>query len=161
MNKAIFLDRDGIINFDEGYVTHVSKFHILPDVFETLRQFQEKGYILIIITNQGGISRKLYTQENLEEIHVFLLGEFQKHNIKIADIYYCIHHPLSDSGKCICRKPDSSMLERAIARFDIDPKKSYFIGDKDTDMQAGEKSGIKGIHMETNTSLKNTLSQIT
>lgn len=154
MNKAVFLDRDGIINFDEGYVTRLQDFHILPDVFDVVKQFQERNYLLIIISNQGGISRKLYKQEDVEEIHDFLLKEFKKYGITIAEIYYCMHHPLSDSGKCICRKPDSLMIEKAIARFHIDPSKSYFIGDKETDMQAAEKAGVKGLQMETNASLK-------
>ena len=160
LNKAIFLDRDGIINFDEGYVTSLKDFRILPGVFETVKQFQDKGYLLIIISNQGGVSRKLYKQENVEEIHEHLLNEFQKYGIKISEIYYCIHHPLSDSGKCICRKPDSLMLEKAIARFNVDKSKSYFIGDKDTDMQAAEKAGVIGVQMETNASLKNVLFKI-
>ena len=160
MNKAIFLDRDGIINFDEGYVTKLSDFHILTDVFEVLQQFQSLGYLFIIISNQGGISRKLYTKDNVEEIHHYLLGELKKQGIKIAEIYYCVHHPLSESGNCICRKPDSLMLEKAIARFNINPTKSYFIGDKETDMQAGAKAGLKGIYLEANTSLKTIYAEI-
>lgn len=154
MNKAIFLDRDGVINFDQGYVTCLKDFQILPDVFEVLRQFQEQDFMLIIISNQGGISRKLYSQANVEEIHGYLVKELKKHNINISEIYYCIHHPLSDSGKCICRKPDSLMLEKAIARFNVNRSKSYFIGDKETDMQAAEKAGITGILTEANKSLK-------
>jgi D-glycero-D-manno-heptose 1,7-bisphosphate phosphatase len=100
----------------------------------------------------------LYTQENVEEIHAYLLNEFKKNNIAISEIYYCVHHP--DVSRCICRKPDSLFVEKALARFEIDPAQSYFIGDKDRDVEAAAKGGVKGILVPSNTSLKTILNQI-
>ena len=147
------MDRDGVINFEKGYITSVSDFKILPDVFEVLREFQQNGYLLIVITNQGGISKKLFTEKGLEEMNGYLVSELQKRQIQLTEIYYCIHHPDSDSGDCICRKPGSLMIEKAMARFNVDPKRSFFIGDKETDMQAAERAGVAGIRIPTNSSL--------
>ncbi len=158
MNKAVFLDRDGIINRERGYTFRLEDFEILPDVMEVLTEFQNRGYILIIVSNQSGVAKELYEQKDVEVLHKYLLGEFHKENIKITEIYYCIHHP--DTTKCICRKPDSLFIEKSLARFDINPAKSFFIGDKDRDIQAGEKAGVKSIFVEANTPLKPLLNVI-
>ncbi len=158
MNKAIFLDRDGVINVERGYTHRLKDFVILPDLIEVLQLFQQKGYLLIIISNQSGIAKELYKQEEVEVLHDYLLNEFKKNKITISEIYYCVHHP--DIGRCICRKPDSLFVEKGLARFNIDAKKSYFIGDKDRDIQAAEKAGVKGILIEANISLKTILDQI-
>jgi D-glycero-D-manno-heptose 1,7-bisphosphate phosphatase len=158
MNKAIFLDRDGIINTERGYTHRLEDFILLPDLMESLQFLQRKGYLFIIVTNQSGIAKELYTQENVEEIHAYLLNEFKKNNIAISEIYYCVHHP--DVSRCICRKPDSLFVEKALARFEIDPAQSYFIGDKDRDVEAAAKGGVKGILVPSNTSLKTILNQI-
>jgi len=152
VNKAIFLDRDGVINFERGFTFKLEDFKILPDVFEVLKRFQAKGYLLIVISNQSGIGKNLYTQDDVEVLHKYLLNELKKNKIQLQEVYYCVHHP--DSGKCLCRKPDALFVEKAIARFNIDPLKSYFIGDKERDVEAGEKCGVKGILIEANSSLK-------
>lgn len=158
MNKAIFLDRDGVINVERGYTHRLEDFVILPDLIEVLQLLQRRGYLLIIITNQSGIAKELYTQEDVEQIHVHLLEEFKKNNINISEIYYCVHHP--DVSRCICRKPDSLFVEKGLARFQIDPGKSYFIGDKERDVEAATKGGVKGIQIPSNSSLKTILDQI-
>jgi len=158
MNKAIFLDRDGVINVERGYTHRLEDFVILPDLIEVLQLFQQKGYLLIIVSNQSGIAKKLYTQKDVEVLHAYLLGELTKNNIRLSEVYYCVHHP--DVSKCICRKPDSLFVEKGLARFNIDPKKSYFIGDKERDTEAAEKAGVKGILIEANISLKTILNQI-
>lgn len=152
MNKAVFLDRDGVINFERGFTYRLEDFKILPDVFEMLRKWQDKGYLLVVASNQSGIAKELYKQEDVEMLHEYLLNELRKNKIVISEIYYCVHHP--DVSKCICRKPDSLMVEKAAARFNIDVKKSFFIGDKDRDVEAAEKAGVKGILIEANSSLK-------
>ncbi len=158
MNKAIFLDRDGIINVERGYTHRLEDFQILPGVMEVLREWQAKGYMFCIVSNQSGIGKSLYTQENVETIHAFLMKEFEKEKVKISEVYYCVHHP--DTGRCICRKPDSLFLEKGMARFNIDPSKSFFIGDKDRDVQAGQKAGVTSILVEANSPLKNILNLI-
>lgn len=158
MNKAIFLDRDGIINEEHGYTYRLEDFVILPDLIEVLQLLQEQGFLLIIVTNQSGIAKKLYKQEDVEVVHEYLLKQFEANNITISEVYYCVHHP--DVSRCICRKPDSLFVEKALSRFNIDPSKSYFIGDKERDAQAGEKAGVHGIQVESNSSLKLILDQL-
>ncbi|MCE3278139.1 MAG: histidinol-phosphate phosphatase family protein [Bacteroidetes bacterium] len=152
MNKAIFLDRDGVINVERGYIHRLEDFVILPDLVENLQMYLAKGYLLLVVSNQSGIAKGLYTQAEVETIHSFLTNELTKSNIHLSEIYYCIHHP--DVSKCICRKPDSLFVEKALARFNIDPSKSYFIGDKERDVEAAEKAGVKGILIEANSPLK-------
>ncbi len=158
MNKAIFLDRDGVINTERGYTHRLEDFVILPDLMETLQEFIRRGYLLIVVTNQSGIAKELYKQGDVEILHSFLKQELAKNNISLSEVYYCMHHP--DVGNCICRKPNSLFVEKALARFNIDPSKSYFIGDKERDVEAGEKAGVKGILIEANSSLKLLLDQI-
>jgi len=152
MNKAILLDRDGVINRERNdYTFQIEDFEILPDIFEALRLLQKAGYLLIIISNQSGIGRGLFTIEDTEKMHAYLLEKLNEQNIRIEEIYYCVHHP--ETGSCLCRKPDSLNVEKALARFNIDPALSYFIGDKERDTLAGEKVGVKGILIESNSSL--------
>ena len=158
MNKAIFLDRDGVINFERGYTHRLEDFVILPDLIEVLQILKQKGYLLIVISNQSGIAKGLYLQSETELLHTYLKEELSKNNVFLDEIYYCIHHP--DVSKCICRKPDSLFVEKALARFNIDPSQSYFIGDKERDTESGEKAGVKGILIEANISLKTILNQI-
>jgi D-glycero-D-manno-heptose 1,7-bisphosphate phosphatase len=159
MNKAVFLDRDGVLNREmNDYVWKVNEFEILPDVAPALQKLIKKGYKLIVITNQGGIGKDLFTREDVEKVHKYLRDIMSKEGIHFEEIYYCSHHPVS--GTCICRKPDSLLVEKALARFNIDPSKSYFIGDKERDVLAGKKAGVKGILIEENTSLLEAIKQI-
>jgi len=152
MNKAVLLDRDGVINRERNdYTFRMEDFEILPDVVEALKLLQKAGYLLIIISNQSGIGRGLFKIEDTEKLHAGLLKELKKEKIHIEEIYYCVHHP--ETGSCLCRKPDSLHVEKALARFNIDPSVSFFVGDKERDTLAGEKVGVKGILMESNTSL--------
>ena len=149
MNKAIFFDRDGVINFDPGdYTYQLDEFKINDGIIENLKRLVETGYLLIIITNQGGIAKQIYSHDNVEKIHEYLANELKKSGIELTEIYYCPHH--SDVEKCLCRKPGSLFIEKAIARFNIDPKKSYMIGDKMRDVEAAENAGIKGIKVDLN-----------
>lgn len=152
MNKAVFLDRDGVINVERGYTHRLEDFIILPDLIESLQEFLKRGYLLVVVSNQSGIAKNLYKQEEVEVLHDYLKGVLKQYNIQLSEIYYCVHHP--DVSKCICRKPDSLFVEKALARFDIDATKSFFIGDKERDVEAAEKAGVKGILIEANSSLK-------
>ncbi len=148
--KALFLDRDGVINHDPGdYTKSLQEFTILPLVFDRLKHWQDLGYLLIIITNQGGIAKKLYTETTLLEIHLHFVNECASNGIKITEIYYCPHHPVT--GKCLCRKPESILIEKAVARFNIDPSLSFFIGDKDRDVVCGTSAGVTSILIPINT----------
>src|SRR5438552_18020881 len=104
MNKAIFLDRDGVINVERGYTHRLEDFVILPDVMEVLRQLQASGFLLVVISNQSGIGKDLYKQADVEIIHQVMQNEMTKAGVKLSESYYCVHHP--DSCRYICRKPD-------------------------------------------------------
>lgn len=158
MNKAVFLDRDGVINKEIGFVFRVEDFVLNGDIIESLKKLQSAGFIFIVVTNQSGIAKELYTQEDVEKVHKHMLSLLKENGITISEIYYCPHH--SDVEPCICRKPGSGMLEKAIARFNIDVSKSFLIGDKERDIQAAEKAGVKGILIESDSPLKNVLKQI-
>jgi D-glycero-D-manno-heptose 1,7-bisphosphate phosphatase len=153
MNKAVFLDRDGVINRKGSgyYVFRVKEFFFNKGVKEALKYFLSKGYLLIIITNQGGVARGIFTLSHLEKLHNFMIQELNEFNIEITDIYYCPHHP--DVSPCLCRKPGTLLFEQAITKYHIDPKASFMIGDSDIDIQAAEKMGIKGILIPTNGNL--------
>jgi D-glycero-D-manno-heptose 1,7-bisphosphate phosphatase len=151
-NKAIFLDRDGVINVERGYTHRLEDFVILEDVMLTLAQLQAKGFLLIIISNQGGIGRGLYTKNDVEILHQYLVNELKNNDIVLSEIYYCPHYP--DDSNCICRKPNSLMIEKAMARFGIDAQSSYFIGDKERDTDAALKAGVNAVQIKANSSLK-------
>lgn len=159
MNKVVFLDRDGVINFEPGdYTYKAAKFKINDGLFEALLTLKNKGYQFIVITNQGGIAKGIYTHNDVEVIHNYMKKLFKQVNIELLDIYYCPHHALIE--KCICRKPDSLLLEKAIARYQVDISKSYFIGDSRRDTLAAEKIGLTAIQISTNSPIINYLKQI-
>ena len=159
MNRVVFLDRDGVINFEPGVYTYeVEKFKIIDGLFESLKILQEKGYNFIVITNQGGISKQIYNHSDVKSVHLYMKACFEEAGIDLLDVYYCPHHAVNE--KCICRKPDSLMLEKAMARYNVDKKNSYFIGDSRRDALAAEKAGVIGIQIKVNDSLKNYINQI-
>jgi D-glycero-D-manno-heptose 1,7-bisphosphate phosphatase len=151
-SSALFLDRDGVINHDPGdYTMSVDEFIILPTVIEALFLAQEKGYKIIIITNQGGIAKGLYNKETVELMHQKLHEECQKKGISISGIFYSPHHP--DFGNSLTRKPERLLMERAIALHSIDVTTSTMIGDRERDIQCAASVGVKGILIPTNAPL--------
>jgi D-glycero-D-manno-heptose 1,7-bisphosphate phosphatase len=149
LNKAVFLDRDGVLNRELGdYVCKLEDFYVLEHNFAPLKQLQDRGYILIVITNQGGVAKGWYSEDTLAQMHGHLKETYAANGIHLTEIYYCRHHPLHN-GKCMCRKPGSLMLEKAIARFNVDKTKSYFIGDRERDVIAGEAAGVTGILIDS------------
>lgn len=151
MNKCIFLDRDGIINREQHYVYRIADFHFNNDIFAALKNFQKKKYLIIVITNQSGIAKNVYTHNDVEKLHQFMIGKFRENEIEITDVFYCPHH--DEIGKCLCRKPNSLMIEKAIAKYNIDASESYLIGDKERDIIAAEKAGVKGILVQPDESI--------
>lgn len=151
-NKAVFLDRDGVLNKERGEYTYKSRdFEWVPDSIEALKILSDNGFLLIIISNQGGISKKLYSKTDVMSIEKSITVPLEKEGIQILDSYYCPHH--SAIEKCLCRKPKSLLLERAIAKYNIDPAQSFFIGDSVRDMVAGQRVAVKGILMQKNKGL--------
>jgi len=139
VQKAIFLDRDGVINIDHAYVSKIEDFEFCKGVFEALKHFQSLGYLLIVVTNQSGIGRGYYTEEDFETLSSWMCQEFLYNNIKIDAIYHCPHSP---EAHCECRKPKSGMFKEAISAFDIDVKDSWMIGDKSSDIEAAQGVNI-------------------
>jgi len=148
MNKALFLDRDGVINKEKNYLYKIEDFEFINGVFETFKYFQDKDYILIIITNQAGIARGKYTEEDFDILTEWMIKEFKKENINISKVYHCPHHP-DFSGECKCRKPNIGMLMEAQKDFDIDMKNSILVGDKNSDIEAGINATIVNNYLIT------------
>lgn len=157
--KVVFLDRDGVINVDPGrYSYRVENIDIVEGIVEALKELKQRGYEFVVITNQGGIAKRIYSHKEVKAIHSFLKAFFADHGISILDFYYCPHH--DDYGKCLCRKPGSLLLEKAIARYQVDKTASYFVGDKERDIQAGEAAGVTGVLIDVNSDLRVYLNQI-
>ncbi len=139
--KAIFLDRDGVINRNPpnmGYVRKWIDFSFIPSSRRAIRELTQSGYRIFVITNQSGVGRGLYTEDILRDIHCRMVAEIAEVGGAIDAVYYCPHHP--DAG-CECRKPKPGMLKRAAREHDIDLSSAYFIGDTTTDIQAGKRAG--------------------
>lgn len=152
MNKAVFLDRDGVINHDPGdYTKSWEEFRFNPGVFDSLRRFQEAGYLLIIVTNQGGIAKGLYSQADYEHLTARMLAAFEAEGVRIAEVYHSPHHEVT--GRSLTRKPGSLLIERAVYKYNISPENSYMIGDKERDIFAGEAVGVQGIQIPVNSPL--------
>ncbi len=158
-NKAIFLDRDGVLNREMGdYVRRVEDFHIL-DNYDSLKILQDRGYLLLIATNQGGLAKGWYTEEEMAKMHRILKDAYHAHGVEIKDIFYCPHHP-DFTGDCDCRKPKPGLLLQGIEKYNIDPARSYFIGDRERDMEAAAAAGVKGILVDSDQPLSDVLGLI-
>jgi D-glycero-D-manno-heptose 1,7-bisphosphate phosphatase len=140
------LDRDGVINIDYGHVFEKEKIDFLDGIFDLCKRAQELGYLLIVVTNQGGIAKGYYTEEQFLDLTKWIENEFQKRGIKITKTFYCPHHPEGKiekySKSCEDRKPNPGMILKAIEEFNIDPANSIMIGDKETDIEAAEAAKI-------------------
>jgi D-glycero-D-manno-heptose 1,7-bisphosphate phosphatase len=141
MNKALFLDRDGVINVDYGYVYQIEKFDFVAGIFDFIKFFQDRNYLIFIITNQSGIARGYYTENDFQNISKYLIDKFSEQNITINKIYHCPCHP-DFSNECLCRKPFPKMILDAQKEFNVDLEKSLLVGDKISDIQAGQNAGI-------------------
>lgn len=144
-NKALFLDRDGIVNIDYGHVYRIDDFKFTDFIFDLCKKYQNEGYLIFIITNQAGIGKGLYTEQDFFTLNNYMLNEFNKKGINITKVYYCPHKPEDD---CDCRKPKPGMFLKAINEFNIEPKESIAIGDKLTDLEAAYNAGIKKLYFK-------------
>jgi D-glycero-D-manno-heptose 1,7-bisphosphate phosphatase len=143
---AVFLDRDGVINVDSGYVGHWDSFVFLPGAVDAMRTLYEAGYVLVIVTNQSGIGRGFYTEEDFHRLTEQMSEELSQQGVSVAGVYFCPHLPEATLPKyrktCKCRKPSPGLIHRAIEDLDIDLTRSAMVGDKVSDMQAALAAGI-------------------
>lgn len=145
---AVFLDRDGVLVKEKGYVTSKDKMELFPYAAECVAQIHQKGYYAIVVTNQSGIARGLFTEESLQEMNDYL-----KIETGVDVVYYCPHHPkgIVKQYQCVChcRKPETGMIDMACSRFDIDLSKSYMVGDRAGDIRTGQRAGVRTILLES------------
>jgi D-glycero-D-manno-heptose 1,7-bisphosphate phosphatase len=147
-NKAIFLDRDGVLNHElNDYICREEDFEVLEYQIPPLKKLYDDGYMLVVITNQGGIALNRYTEQTLAKMHEVLFTKFEAQGALITKAYHCPHHP-TVSEECDCRKPKPGMLLEAIEVYNIDPALSVMIGDKPRDVEAANGAGVKGILIE-------------
>ena len=137
--KTIFLDRDGVINKEVGYLFRISDFEFIEGVFDVCLYFHHLGYKIIIISNQSGIARGYYNENDYLKLTEWMLSQFNNNGTKILDTFYCLHGP---EENCECRKPKPGMLFEAKKQHNIDIENSWMIGDKETDIEAANLSGI-------------------
>ena len=160
MQKALFLDRDGVVNIEKNYLYKIEEFEFCEGIFQLCRYFQRRGYLIVIITNQSGIARGYYSEDDFLKLTRYMLDAFKSEGIEISSLKFCPHHP-DFTGICECRKPSNGMILSAAKELNIDLSSSILIGDKLSDIEAGRSAGV-GLNclVETN-SIKNLLSILT
>lgn len=141
-NKALFLDRDGVINVDKRYLFKIEDCEFVAGIFDLCKLAIEKKFLIVVVTNQAGVARGYYTENDMYKLHQYMENEFKKNGVLVSGFYYCPHHP-EFTGKCSCRKPEPGLLLEAAEKLNIDLSQSYMIGDKLSDAYAGKNSGIK------------------
>ena len=145
---AVFLDRDGVLSEEKSYICTLEDFAIFPYTKECIKKIKEKGYLAIVVTNQSGVARGLFSEEILQRMNSYLIEE-----TGVDAVYYCPHHPqgkVEDYRKeCNCRKPHTGMIEKACQDFQIDMEKSYIVGDRASDILLGQNAGVKTILVES------------
>ncbi len=153
MNKAVFLDRDGVIVREVDKLHRLDQLRILPGAAKAIREINRLGYLAIVITNQAVVARGWITEAGVDEIHAVMIKRLSRQDAKIDAVYYCPHHPNADLKKyrlvCRCRKPNPGMILTALKKFNIDRRRSFMVGDKTGDILAGRRAGLKTILVAT------------
>jgi D,D-heptose 1,7-bisphosphate phosphatase len=150
LNKAIFFDRDDTLIIDTGYMYKLEDLKFFPETFSVLKELQAKGYLLFIVTNQSGIGRGYYTEEDMHKFNNNMLSVLSEQGISIKELVFCPHSP---EQKCDCRKPSPKLLNQLCEKYNIDRANSYMIGDKESDVGAGQAAGMKTVKVENGVNL--------
>jgi D-glycero-D-manno-heptose 1,7-bisphosphate phosphatase len=149
MNKALFLDRDGVINVNHGYVYKNSEFDFIDGIFDLVKRANVLDYKVIIVTNQSGIGRGMYTESDFQALSAWMCSQFELHGASIDDVFFCPHHPEAKLAQykqvCACRKPSPGMLLNAAEKHDIRLSESIMVGDKISDVEAANNAGLREI----------------
>ena len=149
MNKAVFLDRDGTINIEKEYLYKPEDFELLDGATQAISSMNKLGYKVVIITNQSGIARGYYTEEDVRKLHCYMKKTLAMKNAKIDAVYYCPHHPQASVDRyridCDCRKPQTGLFKRAISELNIDAEQSWAAGDRMRDITPAMELGIKSV----------------
>ena len=150
---AVFLDRDGTVNEQMGYINHPSRFVLIPGVIEAIRALNEAGFLTIIVSNQSGVARGYFPETLVEDVHTLLQGLLREKGAYLDGIFYCPHYPRGTvegyRTRCSCRKPGTGLIDQACQSFDIDLPGSYVIGDRYTDIELAQRSKLTGILVKT------------
>ncbi len=153
MDRVVFLDRDGTINIEKNYLYRKEDFEFIPGAVEAIKLIKEKGFKVVVVSNQAGVARGYYSEEDVNVLHRYINECLKKEGTIIDAFYFCPHHPVHGKGKylceCTCRKPNTGMFEKAAEKFDIDIENSWMIGDNTGDIKAGINFGIKTILVAT------------
>lgn len=139
MIKALFIDRDGVINVEKNYLYKIEEFEFIDGVFESLHYAQHLGYKIFIITNQSGIARGYYSKEDFEKLTLWMVEQFKQKDIEISQVEYCPHGP---NDNCTCRKPKTGMIDNILQKYNIDLSTSWLVGDKTSDIQCAMNANI-------------------
>lgn len=155
MNKAIFIDKDGTLIPNLPYNVDTSKITFMDGAIEALQQWKQQGYLIVIISNQAGIARNYFTEEDIDKVKYYLADQLALHGISLDGFYYCPHHPQGTHKTfaiaCDCRKPAPGMILRAATDLDIDVNQSWMIGDVLNDVEAGNSAGCRTILIDSGT----------
>ncbi len=143
---ALFLDRDGVVNIEKNYLHKQEDFEFIDGIFDLCRFYQDKEYLIVVVTNQSGIARGYYTEMDFANLTFWMIDAFAEQGITIAQVYHCPHHP-DISGECECRKPHPGMLFKAASELNIDLEKSVLVGDSERDIEAAHRAGLKETYL--------------
>lgn len=153
MNKAVFLDRDGTVTEEVGYLSDLTMLRLLPGAGAAIKKLNQMGFKVILVTNQSGVARGLFPETLVQEAHVRLAQMLEQEGARLDGVYYCPHHPHAGTTHntmvCDCRKPETGMIDRAVKELDIDVNQSVIVGDKWIDVELGQKAGISSVIVGT------------
>ena len=147
MTRAVFIDRDGTISEEVGYVNHISRFRLFPYAAQAIQLLNQRGWLAIVITNQAGVARGYFDEDLVQEIHRRMNADLQSKGARLDQIYYCAHHPSSGEPPyrvwCDCRKPQPGLINKAAEEFSINLAQSWMIGDRYSDIELARNAGVK------------------
>lgn len=147
--RAVFLDRDGTVSYEVGYMNHVSRMRVIPESAEAIRWINRSGFRAVVVTNQSGVARGYFEEPLIHQVHDSLLRQLGEAGARLEGIYYCPHHPREGQEpwrrECDCRKPATGLLERACRELDVQLEGSYMVGDTMVDMRTARNAGLTGV----------------